>query len=423
MRIYRRGPKPEDPKQDKRIWWYAFEFAGRRIQESAKTASKTLAREAMKKRRRELEEGFSGVEDKRRERIRTVADIAEEYRDHYMAVPGRTSQFVPQSIRHVIRLCGSLMTVDCDESVIKKYQTARLKEKASPTTINHEVGVFMRILGEHGDLLRLRLKRRRALNLPSKSEPGRAFTPEEQRAMLAVARESTEAARRAIEIRQSGKGLKGEPKQGGSVAVYPALMLALGCGLRAKEMRGLRWAQVDLVRGVLTVGQSKSEAGTGRTIPLNPDVLTAMREHAAWYARRFGNTAAAWCVFPGGSRWPSDPTKPVTTLSTAWDAVRERAGVSGRWHDNRHTFVTELCESGEAGDETIRALAGHVSAQMMKHYSHIGLEAKRRAVDALAKKKLADVAAGRPEAAAEPDTGEGASGEVTTFSATFERPN
>jgi len=37
-------------------------------------------------------------------------------------------------------------------------------------------------------------------------------------------------------------------------------------------------------------------------------------------------------------------------------------------------------------DETIRDLAGHVSKEMLKHYSHIGMEAKRRAVAALAVK-------------------------------------
>ena len=54
----------------------------------------------------------------------------------------------------------------------------------------------------------------------------------------------------------------------------------------------------------------------------------------------------------------------------------------GRWHDNRHTLITDLAESG-AGDETIRDIAGHVSKQMLKHYSHIRMEAKRRAVDSL----------------------------------------
>jgi hypothetical protein len=46
-----------------------------------------------------------------------------------------------------------------------------------------------------------------------------------------------------------------------------------------------------------------------------------------------------------------------------------------------------LAESGEAADETIRDIAGHVSKQMLKHYSHIRMEAKRRAVEALVSKK------------------------------------
>src|SRR5437879_5586964 len=67
------------------------------------------------------------------------------------------------------------------------------------------------------------------------------------------------------------------------------------------------------------------------------------------------------------------------------EAVKTKANVKGRWHDNRHTLITDLAESG-AGDETIRDIAGHVSKQMLKHYSHIRMEAKRRAVNALAKK-------------------------------------
>jgi integrase len=63
--------------------------------------------------------------------------------------------------------------------------------------------------------------------------------------------------------------------------------------------------------------------------------------------------------------------------------IKSKAGVKGRWHDNRHTFVTGLAESGEASDQTIMDIAGHVSKRMLKHYSHIRMEAKRRAVAAL----------------------------------------
>ena len=94
-----------------------------------------------------------------------------------------------------------------------------------------------------------------------------------------------------------------------------------------------------------------------------------------------------------GKKRPLDPTKPMVTLKTAWNNVRTRAKVSGRWHDNRHTLITDLAESG-AGDETIRDIAGHVSKQMLKHYSHIRMEAKRMALQSIVAKK-AESEAGR----------------------------
>ena len=62
--------------------------------------------------------------------------------------------------------------------------------------------------------------------------------------------------------------------------------------------------------------------------------------------------------------------------------------MKGRWHDNRHTLVTELAESG-AGDEVIMSIAGHVSRAMLSRYSHVRIEAKRRALDEIAKRQSA----------------------------------
>ena len=75
----------------------------------------------------------------------------------------------------------------------------------------------------------------------------------------------------------------------------------------------------------------------------------------------------------------------MTTLKTVWNNIREKANVKGRWHDSRHTLITELAESG-AGDQTIMDIAGHVSKQMLKHYSHIRMEAKRNALEAIVRK-------------------------------------
>lgn len=169
-----------------------------------------------------------------------------------------------------------------------------------------------------------------------------------------------------------------------SPQIFPALTLALNAGLRDKELRELRWEQVDLLdKKTLTVGLSKTEAGTGRVIPLNETVLGVIANHAVWYARRFGECKPEWFVFAFGKPLPTDPTRCVTTFKTAWTKVRRDAGVKGRWHDNRHTLVTELAESG-AGDEVIMGIAGHVSRAMLSRYSHIRLEAKRVALEEVA---------------------------------------
>ena len=50
-----------------------------------------------------------------------------------------------------------------------------------------------------------------------------------------------------------------------------------------------------------------------------------------------------------------------------------------RFHDLRHHAITELAES-QASDMTIMSIAGHASRKMLERYSHIRMEAKRRAL-------------------------------------------
>ncbi len=78
MSVYK--PTYTDKKTGKqkhtKTWYYEFIFAGRLVKESAKTTSKTVAKEAEKKRRRELEEGFNGIGDARDERVTPVRNCS-----------------------------------------------------------------------------------------------------------------------------------------------------------------------------------------------------------------------------------------------------------------------------------------------------------------------------------------------------------
>ena len=68
---------------------------------------------------------------------------------------------------------------------------------------------------------------------------------------------------------------------------------------------------------------------------------------------------------------------------TAWRALWDGAGLHGlRFHDLRHTVISELAEMGVA-DHVLESISGHLSRRMLEHYSHIRLDAQRQALDAL----------------------------------------
>jgi integrase len=219
----------------------------------------------------------------------------------------------------------------------------------------------------------VRLRKKKQLKLRVRNHIGKAYNPAEKERLLAIA------------------------KKARSPHIYPALMLALNTGMRGAEVKSLTWGQIDFTKRYLVVGRSKTEAGEGRTIPLNSALNVSLMEYAAWYKERFGEVRPEWYVFPFGKPRPTDPTRPVTTLKTAWQNLRTTANVSGRWHDNRHTLITELAESG-ASDQTIMDIAGHVSKQMLKHYSHIRMEAKRTALESILEKPRKDTPENSPPA-------------------------
>ena len=352
MALFRRGD----------IWWYEFWFAGQRVRESTKSTSRTVAKDAEKNRKRELEEGFNNIIDVRHERIRTFRDMAEEFFNGYKLRLPDSAVFADYAIDHLKRLVGSKMLVDFNEAVVIKYQNDRLDEGAAPKTINEEVGFLLRILGEPGDIIRARLRKKKMLKLKVRKLIGKAYSEEEKTRMLE------------------------EASNARSPHIYFALTLALNAGMRDAEIKTLSWAQINFAKKFLAVGRAKTEGGEGRTIPLNSELFAVLTDYVEWYKDKFREIRPEWYVFPFGKPSPCDPSRPVTTLKTAWSNVRENAGVTGRWHDNRHTLITELAESG-AGDQTIMDIAGHVSKQMLKHYSHIRMEAKRTALEAIVRKR------------------------------------
>ncbi len=351
--IYRRGKKG--------TYWFRFRFAGRIIHESVRSTSKTVAREAERQRRRELEKTWNKIE--RRVLPPRFEQAAKEWlegvRPHLAA---RTQNIYDVAIRcHLSPALGSLLLCDIDAREVAAYQARRKAEGASARTLNKELQVLRQILKRHKLWPALQGEVR------FEREPdsiGKALTPQEESALLAA--------------------MESNP------LLHTVVILALNTALRKNEIRTLRWSQIDLFRRALTVGRSKTEGSSGRVVPLNSLAHAAL---VRW-AGHFPEPCPEHHVFPAcesaalGQDHPItekvDPSRPITSWRTAWRTALRRAGLGIRFHDLRHCCITKLAE-GQASEQTIMAIAGHLSRTMLEHYSHIRMAAKRVALEGIAR--------------------------------------
>src|SRR5688572_2116147 len=119
--LYRRGG----------VWWWKFAFAGRTFRESAKTASKEVARRAELRRRRELEEGYHGL--KKRAAPETFGAAAAKWLELKKPTIAPKSYVIEKTnLGHIVPVLGKLLLSDVGADDIARYQAQRLKEKARP---------------------------------------------------------------------------------------------------------------------------------------------------------------------------------------------------------------------------------------------------------------------------------------------------
>lgn len=360
MAVYR--PKYRDPKTGKlvasQVWWYEFTFAGKRYRGSTKETRKTLAGEFEKGERLRIERAFAGLPTEQpAQRVRTVSEALKSYRKAYDTGHREKSvSWVKERTAHVERLLGGTILPDLTEATIRGYMTARLAEGVGNRTVNMELLCLSRAMGHTW--------RELWPDVPRLEEPediGRALAPDGEAALLAAA-----AANKSPYIDRF-------------------IRIALTSVMRCGEIRTLQVGRVNFADRTVQVGRAKSRRGTGRVIPMNGDLRDLLAAQVAWLGEKFGPAQPGWYLFPFYDKAgrPTDPTRPVTTIKSAWESVRENAGVECRFHDLRHTAITKLAEEG-VPDSTMKALAGHVHEKMLERYSHIRMAAKRSAVEALA---------------------------------------
>jgi integrase len=337
-----------------RQYWTDFAVGGRRYRKRLGTTNLQVA----KRRERELLEaaGHGALADNEQGPKRLSEAIDAYLVAKRMRCSPRTLEFEQERLVFIRRHFGDIPLSAITAAKIGEYQRVRHDAGRANRTINMDVGVLSRLLKFCG---RWRALADHVRNLPERhGGVGRALTSEERHRLFDAAASNPEWEH-----------------------VYCAAIVAANTSMRPVEVKHLRRCDVNLTEKILYVRRSKNQT-SHRVIPLNGSALKAL-------ARMFERADLLGHTEPEHYLWPAcqwgrfDPTTPMLKWDTAWRALRDAAGLSGfRFHDLRHTVITELAEMGVA-DHVLESITGHLTRRMLEHYSHIRIDAKRQALDAL----------------------------------------
>jgi integrase len=275
------------------------------------------------------------------------------------AVRGRTFVNYEQLVRtHLVPTLGRIQLDKLTPSDIQKLLNQKTAAGFSARTVRHIHGMLRHAIAQ---ALKWSLVSRNVATLVElprlKRAPARPFSMDEARRFLTVAQ---------------GERLE---------ALYA---VALSLGLRQGEALGLRWQDVDLDTGSLSVNQAlqriKGAIGfvepksdrSRRKITMPQSAIALLRQHKARQIRE-RLLAGAWTDF--GLVFTSRLGTPLEPRNVFRDFKRLLAKadlpISVRFHDLRHSCATLLLSQG-ASPRTIMEILGHSQISVtMNTYAHV----------------------------------------------------
>lgn len=163
-------------------WWFRFRFGGRMVHESTRSRSKTVALQAERERRRQLEESWNGI--KRRTLPPTFNKASAAWlklkRPH---LAPRSVAIEEQNLKHLRPVFGPMLISDITAQNVSRYQQSRLSDNSSPKTINLEICTLRAILRRYRLWQNLQLD---VKMLPTREDFGQAITHDQETKLRAT---------------------------------------------------------------------------------------------------------------------------------------------------------------------------------------------------------------------------------------------
>lgn len=145
-----------------------------------------------------------------------------------------------------------------------------------------------------------------------------------------------------------------------------AILMGVTMGMRRLEVFALRCDRVDLKSKVIKLRAEDTKTRKARSFAISP---------ACWPLIQARCKPGAFWVFPSAD----DKSKPLHKdgFRTAWSNLKRSQGITGRFHDLRHTFLTKAFKAPGANPALICHYAGLSLEEAERTYLHFTPEDTR----------------------------------------------
>ena len=324
--IYRRAGSPN--------LYLVYYRRGKRYQENVDSDKIRDARRLLKYREGEIAQGK--IPALRAELIR-FDELAKDFLDDYRANNKKSLWRAEISIKHLSRHFDGIRAVDISTDRIKSYIAERRKLGISVATVNRELAALKRMLNLGAQATPPKVMRVPHIKSLSENNTRTGF----------MEKEDFEALRDAL------------PHY-----LKPLITVAYWTGMRAGELKSLRWDDIDLRERCITLNPGTTKSGQGRVIYMPEELWLTLRQQKDERDLEFQD--CPWVFHREG--------KSIRDCSRAWKSACKRVGLKGvLFHDLRRTGVRNLVRAG-VPERVAMTISGHKTRSIFDRYNIVSNE-------------------------------------------------
>jgi integrase len=328
-------------RPDSKYWWISYQLKHKQIRESTKSSRKSVALEALKHREMDIIRGIFRI--KKRSPYITFKELANIWLSRHSKIKNAPSSYQKNKERlekHLIPFFGKYQVDEITPRLIDEYVASRI-DVIGPPTINRTLAILSKMFN---DAIRWEYlfenPVKKVERLKEKRGPFNYLKRNEVKRLLEACTQT----------------------------FYPVALCAVYTGMRASEIAGLRWRNVDLKKGIITLTETKS--GKIRHVPINKKLKSCLeeihehRESIYVFARKGGRKRSRDFRF---------------SLNRATEKAVLRHTTP---HDLRHTFASNFIMSG-GRLRSLQKILGHSEISMTLRYAHLAPDFLRDEINLL----------------------------------------